>query len=258
MIRTRSVGLVGGLIALLLLTVVAMAPARATAQSPIPPPPLATPLPELHGLLDQATLDGPDPCIAWSGETSATYPFKVSGVSIGNYPGTFTATGSATTSTVDSAAVTDFHFTFQIDSPVGQVEGTATLNTTMDSQGFCGTAANDPRFDYYFQVSLSFFHYEATITTADGTFRDSGDGIATVYAYSGDENTCLGQANGLPGLGGTSCGVFDVDFTGSNGVTFVPVAPTDEEQCKNDGWMTFTNPSFRNQGDCIQYVNTGK
>ena len=31
--------------------------------------------------------------------------------------------------------------------------------------------------------------------------------------------------------------------------------------CKNGGWQSFTRAngsSFKNQGDCIQYVNTGK
>jgi hypothetical protein len=35
--------------------------------------------------------------------------------------------------------------------------------------------------------------------------------------------------------------------------------PTSKEQCKNGGWRTFTVPrTFKNQGDCIQFVNTGK
>jgi hypothetical protein len=34
--------------------------------------------------------------------------------------------------------------------------------------------------------------------------------------------------------------------------------PTRADQCKNGGWATFNNPSFKNQGQCIQYVNTGK
>ena len=35
--------------------------------------------------------------------------------------------------------------------------------------------------------------------------------------------------------------------------------PTNANQCKNDGWKTFNTPrTFKNQGDCIQYVNTGK
>jgi hypothetical protein len=35
-------------------------------------------------------------------------------------------------------------------------------------------------------------------------------------------------------------------------------SPTSKDQCKNGGWQTFTNPSFKNQGDCIQFVNSGK
>jgi len=41
---------------------------------------------------------------------------------------------------------------------------------------------------------------------------------------------------------------------------YVPVATTKEE-CKNGGWQSLSradDSSFRNQGDCIQYVNTGK
>jgi hypothetical protein len=35
--------------------------------------------------------------------------------------------------------------------------------------------------------------------------------------------------------------------------------PTNKDQCKNGGWQTFNTPrTFKNQGDCIQYVNTGK
>ena len=35
--------------------------------------------------------------------------------------------------------------------------------------------------------------------------------------------------------------------------------PTNKDQCKNGGWMTFDSPrTFINQGDCIQFVNTGK
>jgi len=35
--------------------------------------------------------------------------------------------------------------------------------------------------------------------------------------------------------------------------------PTNKDQCKKDGWMNFNIPrKFKNQGDCIQFVNTGK
>jgi hypothetical protein len=30
-----------------------------------------------------------------------------------------------------------------------------------------------------------------------------------------------------------------------------------KDQCKNGGWATFSNPSFKNQGDCVSYSATG-
>ncbi len=33
--------------------------------------------------------------------------------------------------------------------------------------------------------------------------------------------------------------------------------PTSKDQCKKDGWKTFNNPAFKNQGDCVSYVATG-
>ncbi len=35
-----------------------------------------------------------------------------------------------------------------------------------------------------------------------------------------------------------------------------PPKPTDMNECKNGGWMTFTNPSFKNQGQCVSYVQS--
>jgi len=47
----------------------------------------------------------------------------------------------------------------------------------------------------------------------------------------------------------------------SSWVPSPPPPPTNVNQCKNGGWQTLfrTNGTqFKNQGDCIQYVNTGK
>jgi outer membrane protein assembly factor BamB len=42
-------------------------------------------------------------------------------------------------------------------------------------------------------------------------------------------------------------------------VTNLVGPPTDKDQCKNGGWANFSTPrTFRNQGDCIQFVETGK
>jgi hypothetical protein len=51
---------------------------------------------------------------------------------------------------------------------------------------------------------------------------------------------------------GTSAGTTTFDFE--------PVVgpPANKDACKNGGWMSFNSPAFRNQGDCVQYANTGK
>jgi hypothetical protein len=44
-------------------------------------------------------------------------------------------------------------------------------------------------------------------------------------------------------------------------VTFAPTLPATKDQCKDDGWKNVRRAdgsTFKNQGDCIQYVNTGK
>jgi hypothetical protein len=43
--------------------------------------------------------------------------------------------------------------------------------------------------------------------------------------------------------------------------TFDPNLPASKDACKKGGWMTYERAdfsTFKNQGDCIQYVNTGK
>jgi Right handed beta helix region/Thrombospondin type 3 repeat len=51
---------------------------------------------------------------------------------------------------------------------------------------------------------------------------------------------------------------FDLDGIG-DACDLVTGPPINKDQCKNGGWQKFTIPrKFKNQGDCIQYVNTGK
>lgn len=34
------------------------------------------------------------------------------------------------------------------------------------------------------------------------------------------------------------------------------VSPTSKDECKHDGWETFNNPTFTNQGQCVSYVQS--
>jgi len=53
---------------------------------------------------------------------------------------------------------------------------------------------------------------------------------------------------------GTAAGVTTFDFE----ITAPVLVPTSMDDCKNGGWATFTSPSFKNQGLCIKFVQTGK
>lgn len=47
----------------------------------------------------------------------------------------------------------------------------------------------------------------------------------------------------------------------SDVTTFDPVLvgpPTSKDGCKNGGWETFNNPTFKNQGDCVSYVQSNE
>jgi hypothetical protein len=82
-------------------------------------------------------------------------------------------------------------------------------------------------------------------------------------------NSASGPRNaGNPGGTGDT-----VDGTGPGGVNFTPWLtapapsgacngplvgpPTSKDQCKDGGWRSFNNPTFKNQGDCVSYVATG-
>lgn len=80
------------------------------------------------------------------------------------------------------------------------------------------------------------------VRPTDGVIFASGGMSGDIYILSPQgELTFLG----LTGFGG----VGDMAFT---------LLPTDKEQCKKGGWATNFPFSFKNQGDCIQFVNTGK
>jgi hypothetical protein len=90
----------------------------------------------------------------------------------------------------------------------------------------------------------------------------NGDGSAT---YTFDAATLAAAGQQVPNPSGTIisvdvkidiAGVADLTDITFNGVAQVPVAQlTTKDQCKNGGWTTFTDPSFKNQGQCVSYVN---
>jgi hypothetical protein len=50
----------------------------------------------------------------------------------------------------------------------------------------------------------------------------------------------------------------DLYFVGYAAGEPAPQYPTDKDQCKQGGWQTFTQPTFKNQGDCVSFVVSHK
>lgn len=103
--------------------------------------------------------------------------------------------------------------------------------------------------------------------------RSFSEGTCTVVAGAGGPPLyTLAQLQAMcPGavvLGiGVNVGTFNPGWTvATDGVQFNDVIydfelgrrPAAKDECKNGGWETFNDPSFRNQGDCVSYMETGK
>jgi hypothetical protein len=108
------------------------------------------------------------------------------------------------------------------------------------------------------------------IFTSDGTFFlgcynvlpvVNGDGTAT---YTFTAATLLANGQQVPTPTGTITSaevLIDVEGTADltnisvNGTAEVPVVPITKADCKKGGWKTFSSPKFKNQGQCVAYVN---
>jgi len=120
-----------------------------------------------------------------------------------------------------------------------------TLADTSQCQG------GSPRFNVY---------------TTDGTFfLGCNNVILNGNTYTFDASTIAAGGNQVPFPTGTITGVevlIDVQGTADlSDITVNGVAqslqvgpPTSKDQCKDGGWRSFNNPTFKNQGQCVSFV----
>ena len=115
-------------------------------------------------------------------------------------------------------------------------------------------------------VDAGLFWSTRTVTCSNGTILGTPGGPAT---YTLLQITAACPNARVAGFGvniGSNNPGYNVetDLFNFNGTTydFEPFrAAASAEDCKDDGWTTATRAdgsSFENQGDCMQYVNTGK
>ncbi len=97
----------------------------------------------------------------------------------------------------------------------------------------------------------------------DGSLATTGTTWEDYYRYdpeaagNGNQvspvNKMLFRESGLPNPLDLNKG-FLVDGLSLSSAT----QPMSASECKNGGWQTFTNPTFKNQGDCVSFANNGK
>ena len=89
----------------------------------------------------------------------------------------------------------------------------------------------------------------------------AGAGGPPLYTLSTVKATCPNAV--VVGIG-ANIGTFNPNYTVAfDGIEFndttydfeVGRRPSSKDDCKDGGWMTFNDPAFKNQGDCVSYAN---
>lgn len=144
----------------------------------------------------------------------------------------------------------------------GSISALTELNFEYQNGGHCGAGA--PRFNVVVDGTTSF------LGCTQGAHTDLGNGWTRVvfgptdFAAAGIPTTgtlddlmiIFDEGIDTP-TGGTigSAGTVTLDNISINAdVVGDSVKPTSKDDCKNGGWMTFQDPSFKNQGECVSYV----
>ena len=133
------------------------------------------------------------------------------------------------------------------------VSASFTLASTAQCQG------GSPRFDVVTTTGLFFLGCNNVTPTINANGSATYTFTAATLAAGGNQVPFpTGTINAVDILIDVQ-GTADVSEITVNGVLQVPTptGPTSKDQCKNGGWRTFTNPSFKNQGDCVSFVATG-
>ena len=194
-------------------------------------------------------------------EEGGTFTYQVSGVASGPYIGTFTETGTVSVGPAGLSLrqrITALSAQFTINSSNGEVvvSGTKQYVPTGDPNL---NAANGRCTDYYGLTSGTAFvykddlRYEATISTPDGqTCTQQGPSALTlIQGLSSmpdqfNEQYYNDLSNPTPICTG-----------GGGSGSSPPAVPTTKEQCKEAGFEDFTALGFKNQGECVAFVERG-
>ena len=148
----------------------------------------------------------------------------------------------------------------------GSANGSTQGFTYLVYEPYLQTQAIVPGVFQYQDVVNGRLYSTGTVTCSNGTIQSGAGGTEPFYTLAQIQQTCPEAVVSIFGVFiGTYNANYDVevDKLNFNGTTYDfepsggnPTAPGSLADCKNGGFRNFSNPSFKNQGQCIQYVNT--
>ena len=99
--------------------------------------------------------------------------------------------------------------------------------------------------------------FDPTVPLTAGTkyaiVLDANGGVAFWLGSTTDAYADGNPSANFLGIGWSAAAGCDQAFR--TYVAAPAVRPTSKQQCKKGGWRRFKNPSFKNQGQCVAYVN---
>lgn len=184
----------------------------------------------------------------WTGGFTGNVDAFTIGVSGNNTTYDFEATTTPMADTTAPAAPTHL-------SPANNTSTTSASLLKIDWTDV--TDASSSPVVYYYEISNS------SSTNANGSFvsaiyQSGALTMSEISTVGTPEGTYYWHVRAADSVGNLSDWTSAWKIIVDNNATTTPpnpTHPTNKDQCKNGGWKTFTNPSFKNQGQCVSSTN---
>lgn len=149
------------------------------------------------------------------------------------------------------------------------VTSTQTLNSDMFNETDIATVSRAPHTIKFVMDFVAGPSNDIVKIYVDGVLKATGTSWEDYYRYDSESNpsapsdtsrtvdSLLFRESGTANVADAGKGFLIDNLSLISGPTpvVVPPAPTNKDQCKGDGWKNFSNPSFKNQGQCVAYTN---
>jgi hypothetical protein len=187
--------------------------------------------------------------VSYLGSSARTYSFSVTGV-VGEMPSI-----PAITSPANNTSLTTAGFTL-----IDWSDSTGTFDPILYQFEMYSSATYAPS-KFVSSSSWQSASQFAVSNVAEGNYFlrvRAKDSLGNVSAWSNTEASPYKVIVDNPNTTPTPTPTPTLTPTPTPTPTATPTpgpTPTDKEQCKNGGWKNFTQPKFKNQGQCVSFSN---